>query len=185
MPGCKAQYGTRLVCGDLLFPGGAYPDFWVGYISDLGTPISGVQSAPISSLSFVAYTGLVRFDGQKFAHAFSSAWNKGAGGNGYFTHRSIVKLLALSTQDDVEIQRLLQAQDAFIVYGNNNDQLFISGYGKGLASVPGDLTTTGVAAGDDVTDTVTLEGAEKTKPVRFDSGSGFAASVAYLNARVI
>lgn len=181
---CRPQYGISIVCGDLLFPGGVSADFWVGLVSDLSAPISGIQSGPISTLSFVAYRGLVKFSGQKYAHKFDASWQKAAGGNGYFMHRGTVKLLPLSTQDDVEIQRVLQGQDLFIVVRNNNDQFFIYGYGQGLSSVPGDLSTTGQAAGDDVTTTVILEGAEKTLPVRFDVGT-LATTVAYLEARVI
>lgn len=181
---CRVQYGIDLNCGDLLFPGGASPDFYVGYTSDLSSPISYTQSGVISSLSFVAYRGLVKFQGQKFAHKFDWVWAKGAGGNGFWTHRGTVKLIALNTQDDVEVQRLLQAQNAFVVWRNNNDSFFISGYGQGLTGMAGDVGTSGVAAADDVTDTIILEGAEKTKPLRFDTGS-VTANVTYLDARVI
>jgi len=68
--GCKAQYGISNVCGDILFPGGADQDFYVGYISDLSTRFSLTQSGVISSLAFTAYNGLVKFSGQKFAHKF-------------------------------------------------------------------------------------------------------------------
>lgn len=184
MSGCRVQYGIDLVCGDLLFPGGASQDFYVGYTSDLGAAISNTQLGVISSLSFVAYRGLVKFQGQKFAHKFDWSWTKGAGGNGYWMHRGTVKLIALNTQDDVEVQRLLQAQDAFVVWRNNNDAFFISGYRNGLTGMPGDVGTSGVAAADDVSDTIILEGAEKTKPLRFDTGS-VTANVSYLDARVI
>lgn len=181
---CRVQYGIGLDCGDLLFPGGVAPDFYVGYVRDLGTPISLTQAAAVSTLSFVAYRGLVKFSGQKYAHKFDTAYAEGAGGNGYFTHRGTVKLLALSTQDDVEIQRLLQAQDAFVVFQNNNGQWLIAGAGQGMSGMPGDVVTTGQAAGDDVTDTVILEGAEKTKFIRFDVGTP-ATTLAYLEARVV
>lgn len=181
---CRVQYGIDLNCGDLLFPGGVAPDFYVGYVRDLGTPISLAQSAPVSTLSFVAYRGLVKFSGQKYAHKMDVAYAEGGGGNGYFTQRATVKLLALNTQDDVEIQRLLQAQDAFVIFQNNNGQWMIAGAGQGLSGMPGDLVTTGQAAGDDVTDTVILEGAEKTKFIRFDVGTA-ATTLAYLEARVI
>jgi hypothetical protein len=143
-----------------------------------------VQSAAISTLSFVAYRGLVKFSGQKFAHKFDVAYAEGAGGNGYFTHRGTVKLMALNTQDDVEIQRLLQAQDAFIIFKNNAGQWKIAGAGNGLSGMPGDVVTTGQAAGDDVTDTVILEGAEKTKFLHFDVGTP-ATTLAYLEARLV
>lgn len=181
---CEVQYGIGIVCGDLNFPGGADKDFYVGYTSSLSAPISGTQSGPISTLSFSAYKGLVKFEGQKYAHKFDWVWQKGAGGNGYWLHRSTVKLIALNTQDDVEIQRLLQAQNAFIIFRNNNDQFLISGYGQGMTGMAGDVGTTGQAAGDDVSDTVILEGAEKTKPIRFDVGTP-ATTLAYLEARRI
>lgn len=181
---CQVQYGIGIACGDLNFPGGANPDFYVGYISDLSTPISNVQSGVISSLSFKAYKGLVKFTGQKYAHKFDWSYQKGAGGNGFWMHRGTVKLIALSTQDDVEVQRLLQAQDAFIAWRNNNDGFFLSGYGQGMSGVAGDVGTSGQAAADDVTDTVILEGAEKTKPVRF-LVTNPASTVTYLDARVI
>lgn len=181
---CQVQYGISISCGDLNFPAGAHPDFYVGYVSDLSTPISNVQSGVISSLSFKAYKGLVKFTGQKYAHKFDWPVAFGAGGNLYWVHRGTVKLIALSTKDDVEVQRLLQAQDAFIVWRNNNDQFFISGYGQGLKGMPGDVGTSGVAAGDDVSDTIILEGAEKTKPLRF-LVTNVASTVTYLEARVI
>lgn len=182
--GCQAQYGISNVCGDLLFPGGADKDFYVGYTTDLSAPISGVQSGVISSLSFYAYKGLVKFEGQKYAHKYDWSYQKGAGGNGYWMHRATVKLITLSTQDDVELQRLLQAQNAFIISKNNNDQYKIYGYGNGLTGIAGDVGTTGQAAGDDVTDTVILEGAEKTKPLHFLVTSSILTQ-AYLDARVI
>jgi hypothetical protein len=181
---CKALYGISTVCGDNLFPGGADKDFWVGYVSDLSTKIPSTQIGPISSLAFAGYNGLVKFQGNKGAHKFDWATSKGGGGNIAFIHRAILKLLPLNTQDDVEIQRLIQAQDAFIIYQNNNDQFFILGAQKGLTMVPGELGTTGQATTDDVTDTVTLEGAEKTKPLRF-LVTDVATTILYLDNRVI
>lgn len=181
---CRVQYGITLACGDLLFPGGVFPDFYVGYVRDLSSPISTTQSGDVSSLSFVAYRGLTKFEGQKYAHKPDWEWVKGAGGNGYFLQRFMAKLTSLSTQDDVEIQRLLQAQDAFIIYRNNNDNFKILGAKNGLSSVAGPVGTDGQAASDEITDTVTLEGAESTKPIRFKV-TDVPTTVAYLNARVV
>lgn len=181
---CQVQYGISIVCGDLNFPGGVNQDFYVGYTSDLSTPISDVQSGVISTLSFNAYKGLVKFEGQKFAHKADWSWTKGAGGNGYWMHRFTAKLISLSTQDDVELQRLIQAQNAFVIWRNNNDSFFISGYGQGLTGMAGDVGTSGVAAADDVSNTVILEGAERKMPIRF-LATDVATTVTYLNARVI
>jgi hypothetical protein len=184
MANCKVLYGINTVCGDNLFPGGADKDFWVGYVSDLSTRISSTQIGPISALTFANYGGLVKFEANKFSHKFDWAFTKGAGGNIGFTHRAIVKVMPLNTQDDVEVQRLLQAQDAFIIYQNNNDQFFIMGAQKGLTSVAGEIGTTGTTTADDVTDTITLEGSEKTKPLRF-LVTDVATTLLYLNNRVI
>lgn len=181
---CKVQYGISNACGDLLFPGGADKTFWAGYVSDLSVRFSTAQTGVISSISFKAYQGLVKFEGQKFSHIFASEGQKAAGGNRSIVHRSTVKFLTLSTQDDVEIQRFIQAEDMFIIYKDNNDQFFISGYGNGLAYEPGPIQTTGQASGDDVSDTIILAGVEKTKPLRF-LVTDVASTIAYLDARVI
>lgn len=181
---CKVLYGINTVCGDNLFPGGADKDFWVGYVSDLSNRFPTTQTGVISSFSFAAYGGLVKFGGNKGAHKFDAALNKGGGGNISYTHRAILKLLPLNTQDDVEIQRLTQAQDAFIIYQNNNDQFFIIGAQKGLTAVAGELNTTGQAITDDPSTTITLEGAEKTLPLRFFV-TDVATTILYLDNRVI
>lgn len=184
MGACQVQRGISNVCGDLLFPGGADKDFWIFYISNLGQRLVQPSSGVITGFTFQAYGGFVKFEGQKFSNKFDSEYQVGAGGNGSFLHRGTVKLVSLSTVDDIEIQRLLQAQDAGIVYQDNNDSFFISGYGKGLAGRPGPVQSTGLQTTDDVTDTVILEGAEKSKPLRF-LVTDVATTLAYLNARVI
>ena len=88
MANCKVQYGINNVCGDLLRSSGIDKDFWVGYVSDLGTRISLTQTAAISSLSFTAYNGLVKFEAQKFSHVASYDLQKGAGGTISFLHRT-------------------------------------------------------------------------------------------------
>lgn len=164
---CKAVYGISNVCGDLLFPGGADPVFYVGYLSDLGTQISLTQTGDIASLQFQAYRGLVKFEGPKFAHNFTYEVGRGPGGNIWYVHKAMVKLVALSTVDDVEAQRLTQASDAFIIYQNNNQQFKIMGAGRGLSAEAGPMGGTGTDANADVADTINLTGAEKTKPLNF------------------
>lgn len=164
---CKAQYGIDLVCGDLIFPSGVDKCVYVGYKSELSTQISLTQSGAIATFAFVAYGGLRKFCGVKYSHKGDDEIQKAAGGNLMFLHRIVLKLISLSTQDDVEIQRLLQATDAFIVLKDNNDQKLIYGAGNGLAGIAGPLSSTGQNPGDDVSNNVILEGVEKTKPLRF------------------
>lgn len=181
---CKVLYGVNNVCGDNLFPAGMDKDFYVGYVSDLSIPFPTTQTGVISSISFAGYGGLVKFSGNKFTHNVTYPWVKGPGGNGFFQHTAAVKLIALSLQDDVEEQKLLQAQDAFMIYRNNNDKFFIAGASKGLTSIAGDFGGTGTAAADDVSDTITLQGAEKTKPLRFEV-TDLATTILYLENRII
>jgi len=182
--GCKAQLGISVSCGDLNFASGADKTFWLGYVSDLASNFSTAQTGFITSMSFKAYSGLVKFEGVKFSHQFSSEATKSAGGNRSIVHKAAIKLLALSTQDDVEVQKLIQAEDVFIVYRNNNNQFFIAGYGVGMSYDPGPVNSTGVGQGDDVSTTINLSGVESTLPLRF-LVTDVATTVAYLDARVI
>lgn len=184
---CKASRGVNNnACGDLLAVGGVSQDFYVAYLSDFSTRPSLTQTGPISSLSFTAYNGLVKFNGNKFWHNGTWPAILGAGGNTFYQHTFTAKLLPLNTADDVEVQRLQQAQDAVIIVPTNNNDILIFGAGNGLRGMasPGG-NSTGTNAEDDITDQVLLQGAERTKPLRFDSGTGFATSIAYLEARVI
>lgn len=185
MPGCKSLYGIRNVCGDLLQIGGLDPDFYVGYISDLSTRFSLTQTAVISSLAFSAYNGLVKFNGNKFWHQAAWPFVLGGGGFGFYQQSFTARLLALSIQDDVESQRLQQAQDAFIIVKHNSLGFLILGAGNGLRGMasPGG-NASGLNAEDDVTDQILLQGAERTKPLRF-LVTDEATTVAYLDARVI
>jgi len=184
MANCKVVTGITNVCGDLLQASGADKDFWVGYVSDLGTRLSLTQTAPISALSFVAYAGLVKFEGQKYSHYFGAELVKGAGGSISYKHTGNAKLMRLSVTDDVEFQRLTQAQDAFIVYQDNNESFFILGPSKGLMAVPGPISTTGVAAGEDTTSSISFEGNEKVLPLRFSLGTTTSAIITYLDSLI-
>lgn len=184
MANCKVQFGISNVCGDLLQVSGLDKDFWVGYVSDLSTRISLDQTGAISALAFAAYNGLYKFEAQKFSHVASYDLQKGAGGTISYLHRVALRMMNLSTRDDVEVQRLTQAQDAFVIVQDNNESFFIYGPSKGLTSVAGALRTSGQNSGEDVSTLVTLEGAEKVLPLRFDAGST-SATLTLLNGYVV
>lgn len=184
MANCKVVTGINNVCGDLLQASGVDKDFWVGYVSDLSVRFSLSQTAPISSIQFIPYNGLIKFEGQKFAHKFDHEVTIGAGGGISYTHKGMVKLMALSTQDDVEIQRLTQAQDMFMVIQDNNESLFIYAPSKGFQAVSGPIKTTGEKAGEDVISTISFIGNEKVLPLRFTTGGTIAQDIAFLNSLV-
>lgn len=183
MADCKGVYGIQNVCGDLLQASGADKDFFTGYISDLGTWFDLTQSAVISSISFVAYAGLQLWQGQKFSHVFDWELAKGAGGSISYTHKAKVKLMALSVQDDIEIQRLSQAQDAFIIWQDNNNNFFIHAPGKGMLAMAGPLASTGEGPGLDRQTIISLEGNEKVLPLRFSTGTA-QQTYAYLTSLI-
>lgn len=180
---CKAEVGISVVCLDIPYAPGVDPVFWVGYLSELSAPFSMTQTGVIASIGFLAYGGLVKFEGQKFAHNAGHSILVGGGKTISYRHFFTAKLLSLSVQDDVEIQRLASSTDGFIIYQNNNGDFKILGGGKGLSVVAGDLQTEGPDQSADPTDTLTLEGYERTKPLRF-APTGVTDISAYLNARI-
>lgn len=180
---CKVLYGVNNACGDIIFPGGADKDWYVGYVSELSSKIPITQLSVVSSLSFQAYTGLVKFSSTKLALKFDWEFVKGAGGNGFYRHTANLKVISLSVQDDVEVQKLLQAQDAFIINKNNNGSYLIYGPSNGFTATAGNGTT-GQAFEDDTSDSIVLQAPERTKPLRF-LVTDEATTSAYLDARVI
>jgi len=184
MANCKVVTGINNVCGDLLQASGVDKDFWVGYVSDLSVRFSLTQTAPISSIQFIPYNGLIKFEGQKFSHKFDYELLVGAGGGISYTHKGMVKVMNLSTQDDVELQRLTQAQDMFIIIQDNNESLFIYAPSKGFSAVAGPIRSTGENQGEDVLSVVNFIGNEKVLPLRFTTGGTIAADIAYLNGLV-
>ncbi len=181
---CKVTTGIGNVCGDLLQASGVDKDFYAGYISDLSIKFSLVQSGPIASISFIPYNGLIKFQGQKFAHKFDSELVVSQGGSISYNHKGMVKLMALNTTDDVEIQRLTQAQDMFIINPDNNENIFIYAPSKGFQAVSGVIKTTGEKAGEDVSSTVSFISNEKVLPLRFTLGGTYAADIAYLEGLI-
>lgn len=162
---CKITSGIVNDCSDLLRVGGVAKTFWIGYLSDLTAQIDLDQSADIASLSFGAYGGLYRFDGNKFSHSFGSELVVAAGGNKSYKHSFAFKILTNSTADDVNLQDLNLGNDIFVVVQDNNQKFFILGAGNGLSAVT-DVQNSGQTGDSDASDAVTLEGQELTKPLR-------------------
>lgn len=181
MSGCKAAGGLKATCEDKLRVGGADPDFWVGYLSELDTPFNLARTSDITTIDFGSYGGLRKFEGQKFQNSFGSELVVGGGGNKSYSQTGIVKLLSDSTADDLILEQLNLGDDIFIVYQNNNEEVFILGAGNGLSSTAA-VQNTGTTGDADTSDTVTLTGSERTKPLRFKVGGTLAATLAYLKS---
>lgn len=184
MANCRVVNPINNVCGDLLQASGVDKDFYVGYCSDLSVRFSLLQTGPITSIQFIPYNGLVRMEGQKYAHKFDHELAVGAGGSLSFTHKAMVKLMLLSTQDDVAFQQMAQAQDMFIISPDNNESIFIYAPSKGFSAVAGPIGSTGQKEGEDLADTLNFLGSEKVLPLRFTLGGTYAADIAYLNSLI-
>lgn len=181
---CKITSGTTFDCTDLQKVGGVAPAFYVGYLSELATKFSLTQSGDIGTISFAAYGGLRKFEGNKFAHQFSHELAVGQGGTKSYTHTFEAHLSADSTADDLTLQNLALGTDIFIIAQDNNQVFYILGAGNGLSASAG-TRATGQTGDSDTSDIITLTGSEKTKPLRFALGSGYSATISYLDARVI
>lgn len=179
MANCKATTGFTNSCSDLLRVGGADKTFWIFYKDDLDTQISLDQTADIGTLDFGSYGGLRRFDGNKFAHSFGDELQVGGGGNKSYKHTLTVKLLPNSTADDVILQDLNLGTDIIAIVQDNNRNFFILGAGNGM-TVTADAMNSGETGDSDTRDTVTMEGSEKTKKLRFALGGGYQATLDYL-----
>lgn len=176
---CKTTGRIERECDDVLDVGGVFPDFWVGHLSDLDTPIDIKQLGDIKSLDFGAYGGLRKMEGRKYAHQFTWTFVEGSGGNVSFTHEGIVRLKASNTAEDVTLQSIMLADDMFIIYQDNNQNLFIIGAGNGLKGTAG-TATTGTTADADTIPSITVTGSERTLPLRFRLDGGYAATLNYL-----
>jgi hypothetical protein len=181
---CKVTQGIENSCEDVLLVGGVDKTFWVGYLSDLDTQILLDQAAPIRTLDFGSYGGLYRFDGRKYAHNFTQSLQVSAGGNKSYAQTFVAKLLSKTTENDLTLQQLALGEDIFIVYQDNNRNFKIAGAGNGL-SATADENTTGQEAGADITNTITLTGAEKTKALYFSLLAGYQATLDYIESREI
>lgn len=177
---CKTTSGITNTCSDILKLGGAGKTFWVGYLQDLRTPISLTQAAAITTLDFLAYGGLYRFDGQKFAHSFGYELAVASGGNKSYIQTFVYKLFANSTPEDVILQNLLLGDDIFIIGQTGNQEFKILGAGNGMSASAANQNT-GTTGDSDVTDNGTLTGQEPTMPLRFDLGT-YAATLARIQS---
>lgn len=176
---CKVTFGITNVCGDLLQTSGVGPDIYFGYVTDLSIRFSLTQTAPISSISWLAYAGLVKFAGYKWTNEASYELAKGAGGSMSYVQKMTTRFMNLSTQDDVELQKLTQAQNIFAIVPDNNESFFIFGASQGMTADAGVIKTFGKAQGEDIMSSVSLTGNEKTIPLRF-LVSDYPTTIAYL-----
>lgn len=179
---CKVAAGVTNTCADVTKVSGLNKTFWIGYLSNLDTRFVTTQTADIGTIDFGSYGTLFRFDGAKFAHDWTWELAVASGGNKSFTHTLNVKLTPGSTTDDLNIQKMLLGDDIFAIVEDLNGEFYILGARNGLTGSAGTGGSGGKEVGGDTSDVLTLTGAEITKPLRFALGSGYQATLDYIEA---
>lgn len=183
MATCKVSAGIGNDCTSRLKASGLGKNFWLSYKSYLDTQISQTQSADISTLDFGSYGGLYLMEGSKFSHDFTWELKVAPGGNISYDHIFNWKLTPDTTADDLNIQKMLLGDDIFIIVETPNQEFFILGSGFGMAANAATGGSGGKESGGDTTDSGTLIGNEKNKPLRFALAGGYQATLDYLTTR--
>jgi hypothetical protein len=178
---CRVTGSITAECDDLRRVGGVNKRFWVGNTSDLTYTSDG--SDYVNGLSFGSvYGGLYEFEGKKKSHSGGWTLVKQVGGNTFFQHDAVVKLISTTPADDEVIEELSVA-DVFIILETNNNEFIIYGIDNGLDMTAGSQNS-GAESASDITDTLTFQGEERRKPRRF-LVSNYANTLSYLEALVI
>jgi hypothetical protein len=180
---CKVASGMTNDCTSRLKASGLGKNFWLGYKSDLDNQISQTQAADISQIDLGSYGSLYKMEGTKFAHDFTWEEKVASGGNISYDHIFNWKLTPDSTADDVTIQKINLADDAYVVVETPNQEFFILGSGQGLTSSASAGGSGGKESGGDTAVSGTLTSNEKIVPLRFALGGGYQATLDYLNSR--
>jgi hypothetical protein len=157
---CGISDGIDIDCSDLRKPGGLYRIAWVFNKEDLRVPIDVTLAEYVTNLELNTYLGLYKFESTKFSHEATWAQQQGDGGNVSYLQTVTLRLANSNPANDKVIE------DASV----------------------SELGTTG-GAGRQATDstftTLVLTGTERYLPKRLLVGGTDAATLAYLNARVI
>lgn len=179
MENCVITAGIGIDCSNLRRAGGLNKRLWLGNNSDLRVPISATANV-ITTLEFLTYASLYKFEGAKYAHSAQWTLQKNTdSGVAQFLHSVTMRIYNTSYQDDQILQDLAVAE-VFAVVQTNNNEFLIYGGPNGLSASEG-TGPTGKVAGDDTSTTITLTGNEISLPKRFDAGN-VNATLALLEA---
>lgn len=181
MANCRVTGAISANCDALRRVGGVNKRFWVFNTSD--TTFTADGSGYLNSIAFASvYGGLYEFEGKKKSHSGGWALVKQSGGNTFFQHDVIAKLISTTPADDEIIEELTVA-DVGIILETNNNEFIVYGKDNGLEMTAGSQNS-GQESASDITDTLTFTGEERYKPKRF-LVTDYTTTLAYLDARVL
>lgn len=168
MAGCKITDGIDSNCGTQRRVGGVKKVAFIFNIEDVTYTFD--SSGFITAISFPAYEGLFKFQGQKQSH--SGGWievTQEPGGNKFYQHDVLLKMITDTPADDAVLEQLLVACVG-VILETNNRQFIIYGHFNGLEQTAG-VQNSGQAFASDVGATLNLTGGEEDLPQRFLNGT--------------
>ena len=185
MPECLITNGMLVTCEDLRKVGGAKKRFWVFNLDGIDKT-AGTQGYTIdgdlyvTAIAFNVYGGFYEFEGQRKSHSGGYQLANAEGGNRFFNHDAIVKLLNSTPADDQVIEDLGVASVGVILETNNQEFIIYGGF-NGMSMTEG-VQNTGAEPASDQSSVLTFQGDEKELPKRFfitDYATTLALLVSY------
>lgn len=173
-------------CDALSKVGGVKKRVWVTQLAQLNqsTPFSVDGDGYIDAItmaldpSSVAYK-LKKFIGKKSKNAGTYELTIGENVNTYNTSFTLV-LYHFTPEDREAIESLVNAEDVVVFAETEAGQIEVFGIEQGLMASAG-TGGTGTLLNDNTAFSLTLSGEQKKLPYLFDSGTGLAGSISYLD----
>ena len=152
--------------------GGLKTRFWLGNIDDIDTATTLANldgSGNITSIDFLDYALLYKFQGIKAGNTGQDDIAADDDGNAFFPHQFAFKIYD-TTQAQRDVLEDLAFSDVFVVYEDANGDFYILGLPLGL-SVESAPRATGANPGDSTARLVTLTGPQTKLRKQFSAGT--------------
>lgn len=181
---CGISDGIDIDCTDLRKPGGLYRIAWIFNLEDQSVPIDVTLATYITNLELNTYLGLYKFESTKNSH--EAVWTEqlGDGGNVSVLQTVTLRLPNNNPANDKVIEDAM-VSNLVVITRSNAGEYLIWGAENGLSAGDGTMGGAGRNATDSTFTTLVLTGTERYLPKRLLVGGTDAATLAYLNARVI
>lgn len=178
---CGISDNIDITCDALRKPGGLFKTVWVYNLDDLRVPIDVTLAEYITTLEFITYRSLYRFDSVKYAH--EAVWTQQEGDGGNISYLQTVTLrLANSDPAADKVIEDATVSSLGVVTRSNAGEFLIWGAENGLSSGDGTTGGTGRQATDSTFTTLVLIGTERFLPKRLLVGGTPANTLAFLTA---
>lgn len=175
---CGITQGFNFDCNSLKRVSGVRR-VWGFNIDDLVAPLDPDGTGFVGGLEFSGYDGLYEFESKKFSHQFTHTLSVAESGAVSWTQTGVLRLFVDTPAEVAALSDLAVANVGFIVL-TNNGEFRIYGAENGLTASEG-TGTTGLALGEDTTDSITMTGSEKL-PYRTLLRVDAATTLAYVEA---